>query len=505
MRSGLLLVLLGGCNQLLGVDPVKPVGPDAGDTGGSDTLHGTSTITWLHPSADPTSAPEDLRGYTIRALVRDPNATGGFRVIAGTGDAGGNFAVPVAPTPGTYLELTRPGALTHALYAIDRAAVDAGYVSLGHPGTAITSKTDVVLDLTGMTPWATSDNVVLASYAGGAYRDLLFSWMLTNLPAAGATSTPDTTFDWSTALVVDPGGPARALDAAAGDELTVAHTQTFDAVDTAMNKASLTRIVDRVVLPNVAMQDGGTTKLTGAFAAVAADHTQDFAVDLGSWFGVDPARTAATVMCDRFDEPAASFGLPFGIATWHLSVPMTPATPMRAWKSLAYADPFPGAWPGMIRCDAWQNATVMAGSAPLFFVVHSIVDLPAGRNVTAQPTLAVPGHATFGGADFAQGGTVVAGGKPITIAWSAAPWATQYHLDVRRYVPSAQPPVEVIATVDTAATSVDLPLDVITPGSYYIVSLWSVKATGGLPEGQLRRQGAFGERAQLLSKAFLVQ
>lgn len=505
MRLAVLALLLGGCNQILGVGHVTSAddAPDAPPA--ADRLHGTSTITWLHPTADPTTAPEDLRAYTIRALVRDAAAAGGFRVVAGTGAADGTFTIPVAPTDDTYVELTRPGALTHALYRVDRAELDAGYVTIGHPGAAVTSRTNVVLDLAGMTPWLGGDNLLMASYGAGAYRDLLFSWMISNLPAAGATSTPDTTFDWSTALVADPGAPSRVLDAAAGDELMVAHTQTVDALDTASQKASLDRIVDTATLPAVAMHDGGTTTLTGQFTAIAADHTQDFAIDLGAWFAADAARASANVQCDRFDEPVASYGLPFGIASWHLSPVVDRATPMRAWKSLAYADPFPGAWPGMVRCDAWQNAVVDAGGASLHFVVHSIVDVPASRNVTAQPTLAAPAGATFGGVAFDQGGTAQAGGQPIAIAWTAAPWATQYHLDVRRYVQSAQPPVEIVATVDTASTSVELPLDVITPGSYYIVSLWAVKATGGLPAGQLRRQGAFGERAQVLSKAILVQ
>jgi hypothetical protein len=168
MRLGVLaLGLVAGCNQVLGVGPVKEGAPDATPITNPEQLHGASTITWLHPDGTSTPEAEDLRGYAIRALVRDPQAQGGFRAIAGTGNADGTFAIPITPDGDVYVELTRPGALTHAIYHVDRAALDASFTTLGHSGPAVTSKTPVVLDLTELTAWTANDSFHLTSYGAG--------------------------------------------------------------------------------------------------------------------------------------------------------------------------------------------------------------------------------------------------------------------------------------------------------------------------------------------------
>ena len=508
MRLAALAFLAAGCNQIAGIGDVHSGSGEPGTPDGPPApvqLHGSSQITWMHPTGAPTTSPEDLSGYTVRALVRDDTATGGFRSIAGTGGADGSFVIPTTSDGDVYVELTRPGSPTHALYHVDRDALDAGYSTLGHAGASITAKTPITLDVSGMSAWQSTDGFHLASYGAGA--DGSFPLGFAMFPAAGATSTTTTTFDWSYATIADPGGaPPRALDAAAGDGLWVAHVRGATLTVTAPQTAQLSTIVDAVDIPSLAMTDGAPVTATGTMTPLTADHAQDFALDLGQFFAARPSLTAEQAWCYRYESPGAQKGLALGIPVWNLTANLTPAAPVLALKSLAYADPFPAGWSAVIQCDVWTQAMVpIAGFGPLAFQVHDYVTAPAGASVTVQPTLTPPTGATFGGVAFETGGTVTSDGKPITIAWTASPWATQYHLDIRRIVKTATPPVVVAATIDTTDTHVDLPLDVITPGSSYVISLWSVKATGGLPAGQLREIGAYAERAMSISQGMLVQ
>jgi hypothetical protein len=512
MRLAALAFVLAGCNQILGIGdlhtgsgsggPGTPDGPPS-----PDQLHGTSQITWLHPSGAPTVADEDLSAYTVRALVKDDTATGGFRSIAGTGGAG-TFSVPVTVdgSADVYLELTRPGTPTHALYRVDRNALDAGYPTLGHPSASITAKTPITIDVTGLQAWSgATDQFHLASYGAGA--DGSFPLGFANLPVDGVTSTTTTTFDWSYATVADPGGaPPRALDATQGDELWIAHMRARTVDVTAPQMASVSTIADSIEVPSLAMSDGTPVTAMGAMTPTNLTHAQDFALDLGQFFAARPSLTTEQAWCYRYASPGADKGLALGIPVWNLTLTLVPAQSLLGLKTMPYADPFPSAWPAMIQCDVWTATMVpISGFGNLAFQIHDYVAAPAGANVTVQPTLTPPTDATFGGVDFATGGTVTSNGKPITIAWSASPWATQYHLDIRKIVKTATPPVVVVATIDTTDTHVDLPLDVITPGSYYVISLWSVKATDGLPSGQLRETGPYAERAMSISQGMLVQ
>ena len=511
MRLAAIVLFAAGCNQVVGIgnvhsgsgEPGTPDGPP-----GPGALHGTSQITWLHPTGNPTTSPEDLTGYTIRALIVDDTATGGFRSIAGTGNADGTFSIPASVDPGSevYVELTRPGAVTHAIYRVDRDALDAGYPTLGHPGASITAKTPITLDVGGLAAWdAASDVFHLASYGAGA--DGSFPLGFANQPLQGATSTATTTFDWSYATVADPGGaPPRALDAADGDELWIAQLRRADLAETAPQTAQATTIASAVDVPSLAMTDGTPVTASGTMAALTADHAQDFAIDLGQFFTTHASLTSEAPWCFRYESPGAARGLALGIPVWDLTMNLTPAASVLQVKAMSYADPFPPTWPAVIQCDVWTTAQVpITGFGPLMFQVHDYVTVPGGANVTVQPTLVPPTGATFGGVAFETGGTVTSDGKPITISWTAVPWATQYHIDVRRVVKTATPPVVVAATIDTTDTHVNLPLDVITPGSYYVISLWSVKSTDGLPSGQLRETGASAERAMSISQGMFVQ
>jgi hypothetical protein len=506
MRLAVLAFVAAGCNQIVGIGDVHtgsgaPGTPD----GPQDQLHGMSQITWLHPSDAPTTSSEDLSGYTIRALVRDDTAAGGFRSIAGTG-GDGTFSVPVTVdgTADVYLELTRPGTPTHAIYKVDRNAVDAGYPTLGHAGPAITAKTPVAIQVTGMTPWGgVPDAFHLMSYGAGVDGSSVLGF--SGNPASGATSTTTSSYDWSFATVADPGGaPPRALGA--DDELWVAHVHGADLTLPAPDTAQLGTIADALEIPSLAMTDGTPATARGAMHALTADHAQAFALDLGQFFAARPGVTTQVASCSRYESPGASQGLALGVPVWSLSLDLASTVPVESLKSLAYADPFPPSWAAVIQCDVWEQVHLtIPGFGMAGFAVHDLVTVPGGADVTVQPTLTPPSGATFGGIAFEAGGTVTSDGKPITIAWSATPWATQYHLDVRRIVPTGTPPIVVAAAIDTTDTHVDLPLDLITPGSSYVISLWSVKATEGLPAGQLRETGAYTERAMMISQPFSVQ
>jgi hypothetical protein len=498
----LAALALTGCADLLGIDdltgPTDP-GPDAGITG-------TSQITWARVDGTSPKAAEDLTGYTIRAYIPDATAPGGFRIAVGQGKADGTFAIGDAPAAidGAYLlELTRPGA-PRALFAVARRDLDAGYVTVGRPDAVrATATTPVSLHLTGMTAWGQGDALRMTSY--GAGTDLDAAARYTDPPILGATALTSTSVDWFAGVVPDPGtAPPRLVGA--GDDLWVAHLATVSTTTDQGDAAALTTPIDLYSTHDAAMTDGATATVTGAFAPIAADQTLAFSADLTAWLaGKIATEFSPAVTCTGLLEPGAPFGVADGFGAWTLGTSQSPTGTRLGVAAIHYPAPMPGA-PGMVHCEFQFARTVrVPGLGPAQFAIRSVVDAPLGARVDLKPSLPPPRGATLAGITLDVGGDFALDGNPVAVRWPPVADATQYQIAVRRLTAQAgQSVVQRVATIDTASAGVDLPADLFAVDTTYVINVTAVRATGGMPIGQLRRTGAFAERATTLSEAIAV-
>ncbi len=495
---------LGGCTSLLGIDELT--------VAGADGVAGTSTITWARPDGTTPQTGEDLTGYTIRAFVPDAAAPGGFIPIDGTGDATGHFTIPTAPAGDYLLELTRPGA-PPALFAVDRLDLDAGYVTVGRPGaTPATTTTPVTFTLDGLSPWRATDRLRATSYGAGTDLDPEPSaGRYRDLPGAGSTRVVMTSVDWLTGTVPDPGGaPARLV--AAGDDLWIVHTRGEAITTDAAEAAQLVTPIDVYTTTDLAMTDGGAVTATGALAPILADHALQLRVDVGAWVAsAIPGETQPTITCTGYSEPGAAYGVVHGFGLWTLIADPPMVDPTIAVSTLRYPHPTPASWPEMVRCDfSFSRQINLPDLGPMHVAARSSVDAPRTDRTRIAATLPPPRQVTVAGVDvqsgFADHLDVALDGGPVVIAWSASADASQYEVALRQLsLVNGAPVTARLATIATASTSVAVPASLFDADATYFLGVTAIRATGGLPAGQLRRTGAFAHRAANLSQAFTIR
>ncbi|MCE9579221.1 MAG: hypothetical protein K8W52_39220, partial [Deltaproteobacteria bacterium] len=319
--------------------------------------------------------------------------------------------------------------------------------------------------------------------------------------------------DWLTGTVPDPGGaPARRVDGATGDDLWVAHTRGEAITTDAAEAAQLVTPIDVYTTTDLTMADGGAATATGAFSPTPADHALQLRVDVGAWVAsAIPAESQPTIACTGYSEPGAAYGVVHGFGLWTLAADPPMVDPTVAVSTLRYPHPTPASWPEMVRCDLTFSRQInLPDLGPMRVGARSSVDAPRADRTQIAATLPPPRQVTVAGVDvqsgFADHIDVALDGGPVLIAWSASADASQYEVALRRLSLVNGTPVNArLATIATASTSVAVPASLFDADTTYFLSVTAIRATGGLPAGQLRRTGAFAHRAMNISQAFTIR
>lgn len=151
LACGALVAMAAGCGGG-GSSPPSTTGPGP--------VRGTRTITYWQDDGTTIVRPDVPAGLAISVLV--PEA-GGYRRIAGSVKADGSFSVPYQGTASYFLELVEPSQAPF-LIQLTTHEVELGSDLMGRPdATRAASSTLLSLDVSGLAPWATGDQLTLYS------------------------------------------------------------------------------------------------------------------------------------------------------------------------------------------------------------------------------------------------------------------------------------------------------------------------------------------------------
>jgi cysteine-rich repeat protein len=514
-----------GCNAILGIGDVKSSGggadaspvdasradgmpdgmPDAmGPTCGfapSGSIVGCSRLTHVLSDGSTVVDNKDLSRLTFSALI--PSGNTFTATTPGPGNADGTFRIDGVPEGKSYyLEVidNDAGGLASYFYT-DQRSLDLSYRVWGRPGAAVPDATNMMLNLTGMTPWQANDIVVVNSFNVGNEYDLTDP---TTLPAAGATALTQT-FDWRGAYgdvaqqfynVLDQ--QPRLIDGPGHmDDVTVSHLTTTETSDNGGIAVQKQTIVDAYTTKSLAMTDGQAFPVSGAFSKASTGNPVQITLDLAALRG--RANNAGayhddSVFITRFAYPGTGPllvgpSLVMMVYDPDVSAPLTYVSSL-GFPAVTYTNPFPATWSQSMGCEYDQHRHFLAPGAkkPTNLNIIQRFTAPAASVVDCTATMPVPTNIQLGGVDASTSRAVpYDGSAALTMTWDTVPNANQYQILVDHVTvdASGNPSAVFVATLNSNTNSVPLPAQLLVPGDRYIFKVIAYQTQGDYAHGQL--------------------
>src|SRR5262249_37320046 len=153
------------------------------------------------------------------------------------------------------------------------------FVTMGRAnGAVVTKTTPVTLSLTGMTPWAPADGVLVDSFAIDTENVVAAT---SGAPAAGDTKLA-AVFDWQKSYTWGT-DPSAAKLIGGGDPVWITHATNKIVTDPQGYPWTVGWTADVATLPGVAMQDGSPLTLPStptAFTPVDKKLSETFTIDV---------------------------------------------------------------------------------------------------------------------------------------------------------------------------------------------------------------------------------
>jgi hypothetical protein len=462
------LVLATAC----GDDGSNPVDASGGSDGNIDaavpvrTVSGTLSRKYVTPSGEMV-IPADLRSLPVSAVV-PPS----FAAIAGVTTANGTFSIEGVPEGAFYLKLDR------RYLEMSGSAVDLSFSLLGRPGVgAATATTPLTFDVSNLATWQAADEIQMFVPGSGTIAYAMESNASAGVPAVGATSLAGFVFDLSRA-------DYRALiDGSAGDELylTQLATQT--------TSGRTFRTVARSVVPApFTVTNGGSANVSGTFATVTQatlDAIWDrpaFAAELIARSPRTSASNWSTFAVSVLPE-ASTRGFYHGAADVVVFAPGYSPDESTVTAAWSYGDPFPAAWSRFVWCRFFTYRTVQLGSAAPEIVFAELLAFRDLETISAQaPLVPVVGAVVdplINGSD-AFGALTGIGTSP-TLSWTEPQIgaATKYVVRVKAVTNAGgQTTLATIATLETTATQIVVPPNILMPGDTYMFQIISRSEAG---------------------------
>lgn len=261
-----MFVLLGsGCVNLLGIEDVTRLEVDAGTSGNSDRVTGILQ-TYHVTETSLETAPVDLRGAIVEALIRDGDA---YDRIGGSGESDGTFAIEDVP-PGEYVLRIDDIFLVTSERDVDVGAGQAGRQDATEP----TRETTLDLDLDGLSRFVDDNSIDLSVPNVGLLQSVVAD--LKPPLQVGVTTVT---------------GQMPALKLIDGDRTSFLHYTQPSRIPSTV----LTQIARP---PNLSVTDGSNAEVTASFESVALD--QSFVADFrGSEFAAQRSSVAVGTSSSR--------------------------------------------------------------------------------------------------------------------------------------------------------------------------------------------------------------
>ena len=217
---------------------------------------GTTTVDALPPG-----------GELLAAVLVEDASPDGYATFAASADASGAFSVAGVPVGRYYLQLVRGSEVR--LVPLVRSSPDLSIVIPARPDLArVSVSTPVTADVTNLTPWAPSNDILMFSQQADVWA--FVSQSVGAAPAADATSY-SWSFDWN--QVVGATRKQGLPDPAASDVVFVVE-RVASAVQSGGASATVRRATRYARLDAVHVQDG----VTAAFGVPLVDAPQTASV-----------------------------------------------------------------------------------------------------------------------------------------------------------------------------------------------------------------------------------
>lgn len=471
-------LLIGACTG-----PTKPADqPDSGgsndmraggdDGGGGDgggdpsaTFTGKSASVFVSESAD-VEEPDDFSTAPVTALV--PGSTVTYPAET---HPDGTFTIPGLPAGAAWI---RQGSDRY-IYTKSRS-IDLRQYQLGRPDRVqATDSIPVSMSFTGMAPWADLDDFQL-TVANVGFVDTPLQYA-PDLPALGATSVSNATFDWmdvSTPWLISP---------AKGDQAIFSQLSTQVVGD--VTYLTLSR---SATLPTFSVAQGAPVNVNLAMVSTAPQQSLTI-----NWkrSRFEALRTAVFPTAQSFAQDGTVSANPGGSRAELGDIPdllrVQPdlgATDL-ALGSLSYRNPFPAGWtvygrftqmyrisyalPGVARngtlvaAISVSDTTDKLGSGDITPVVGPVINLKVNGNAAQSNVSGV-------------GTTPLLSWEPSSVGAPNGYIVTLYRLEP---IPDQQFPRSTrVATLYTTESSIVLPKDLMASGQNYCFLVRAVSQPG---------------------------
>lgn len=436
----------------------------------------------------------DLTTASVAALIPDPTAPGGFRIVNGTGQADGTFLVAgVAPGLEYFLKIGSSYYWTH-LHEL--------HIRVEIPGRADTEMATMSTPVSVPAPPAVGGLPLYETSLVSLRAGVRFEFPLSALPPnrmqgdwgrnsygvyepnrhilPSATADDDLWILQHRRQVVGNGEDTELVAAWRYQGVTVADGQRLDLADTAQPITEMRSVDVRF----------------GALTGYRADYGQRSSA--GRAFLSVHALPALAMRW--FTHGALLYAAPIATASVRPDGGTIPGPSI----SRTVPDPFPESWPRVLvqRYERIFWYRVSGDLLPATFEagMTRVATLPLSASLTADMLLP-PDNVTVGGLDGTSGGGIRDTSGPITVTWGGVPNARQYAVMVLRITPTA---VRQGATLITTGTSLAIPPEAIIGGEFYSFVVTAFAGTNDLVGGELYPAGVPAAMATTATGPFRI-
>lgn len=487
--------LIGCAGLALGAGCTFPRPPDVGDDEDAaidariDVVAGTWRV-GHRTAAGVTEVPVDLSTAVVQVLIRDEGEPTGFRIIDGTGRADGSFTVEGVPPGVEYYLKVGTGRIVK--YWITTHRAPAIYVEYSSRADVqrVTEETPVTLEVDDVVPFSNAPGHAIDFLAATSYS----AEITATLPAIEGDTHVLTKFDWRSVSV---SGPASMPDTTQGDDFHLVQVRERP-VPTAFGRRPQVTTIVAAASTEIAIRDGMPATARAALTHLTDDHELRIEMSRNDFDGrYDPTSSLGAFTTELFALPAV--GDPSGFAA------QPPMLRVRQgdWsrdasgsfaEEFAYAQPFPASWQRIVVQSYDRARWLMAPVAGMPAASHASITYASELALDVarfRPALTPPSDIRLGDAAASAGGAIrIIGTHPLALTWRGSPLASQYRVEVIRVSASAGfTRLRTVATFTTAATSIALPLEVLSGGDAFTFVVAAVIAPNDPGGGFLEPDG----------------
>lgn len=429
-------------------------GPGEAEAPPFEGVQGSYIDTYISDTGE-SEAPRMPGAVIIAAIAQQPDST--WKTYNGSIKADGMIEIPGVPDGGYYLKVEPQGGVP-AFYFTTERVLELGQTFGGRPDvTEITSSTDILFTVSGLSPWQNGDSLELYSLGAGAIAFLSFEELV-----AGTTSIDSLAFDAYDLF------PPNLIEGSKGDVAYLTQLVTRD-----LGGAPYSSIGKVFKPASFSLADGQSTMLSGSFEEVPQESLSldwkrsAFTALAGA---VHPSAALRSSAFYAYAEAGGPTRVTSTVSPSVISLFAAGDVTADLAGDISYGNPFPSSWAVITAADATFGFTVMVpdaeGPRALTGTVSCSAAASPGASLAFAPAMHPVKDINVNGMSTAA--AVVGAGLTPEVSWTApsAGAPPSYRVSVRK-INLTGISSSLVASVYTSGTSVVIPKGVMEKDAYY--------------------------------------